>query len=264
MPRKILSCAFLIAAAAAALPAAVHAQKGDTIPASGYISGTYEYSHFLEGPDPWQFASLSVGRKMSLGSIIGRANFARRFSNDGFQGELDAYPRLTPNVYAYLNVGYSESEVFPRWRSGAEIFASLNDAWEASVGYRQLRFSGKPTTLFTGAVGKYSGNWWTSVRPFIRKKDVGLAASVGLTVRRYTVDGDNYLGATLSGGSSPSDRVDPSQLAQTSSWSAGVHGSWSFQPRVTAIWAIGYDNETLPSRDSRRRLDTSIGMRFDH
>ncbi len=248
----------------ALMPAAAVAQRADTIHASGYIAADYEYSHFFEGPDPWQLASFSVGHKTSHGSIIGRANFARRFGNQGIQGEVDAYPRLGKNVYGYVNVGYSEANVFPHWRSGAEVFASLAQAWEASLGYRQLRFGGAPTTLYTGSVGKYSGNWWTSLRPFIRKKDQGLASSLGLTVRRYTIDGDNYLGATLSGGSSPTDRIDPSQLAQTRSWSAGVQGSWTFQPRRTMNWSLGYDKETLANRNQRRRFDTSIGIRLDH
>lgn len=236
----------------------------DTVAGVTSVTATYGYSPFFgDGPDPWHFASLSLGHKTTHGSAIGRANFAHRFGTSGTQGELDLYPRIARNIYAYLNVGVSNSTIFPELRTGAELFGSLNRVWEASIGYRYLRFPSEPTTIFTGAIGKYDGNWWTSVRPYIRHRDDGLAMSVGITTRHYTSDADNYIGASFSAGSSPTDRVDASQLSQTNSWNVGLHGSRSLKPRVAGTWSVGYFNERLPSATTRRRLDTEIGIRFD-
>ncbi|MDE3151771.1 MAG: YaiO family outer membrane beta-barrel protein, partial [Gemmatimonadota bacterium] len=118
------------------------------------------YTSFSGGYDAWQFVSVSLANRSAWGTAIGRVNYANRYATGGLQVEGDLYPRLGPSTYLYLNLGYSGSSVFPQWRSGAELFQSLPDAWEASAGYRQLRFNGAPVTLLTGAVGKYAGNYW--------------------------------------------------------------------------------------------------------
>lgn len=236
----------------------------DTVAGVTSVTATYGYSPFVgDGPDPWHYASFSIGQKTTHGSVIGRANFARRFGKSGYQGEVDLYPRIAKNLYAYLNLGVSSSEIFPELRTGAELFGSLDRVWEVSMGYRHLRFPTEKTTLFTGSVGKYDGNWWTSVRPYIHHRDDGLAMSIGVTARHYTADADNYVGASFSAGSAPNDRVDATQLSRTNSWNVGLHGSRSLRKQVAGTWSVGYSNERLPSATTRRRIDTEIGIRFD-
>lgn len=178
------------------------------------------------------------------------------------QAEVDAYPRLTDRTYAYLNVGYSASDIFPAWRFGGELFASLPDAWEASVGFRQLRFGDSPVTLYTGAVGKYVGNYWFSLRPYLRFKESGTSASAGLTMRRYFADADHYVGATASFGSSPSDRVTPDAVARANSFSAGIHGSTGISQRALATWAIGREREEFDQGNTRNSLSGTLGVKL--
>ena len=63
------------------------------------------------------------------------------------------------------------------------------------MGARQLRFSGVPVTLYTGAIGKYTGNYWISGRTYVRE---GGSASASVTVRRYGEDSENWIGARAS------------------------------------------------------------------
>jgi YaiO family outer membrane protein len=226
-------------------------------------SATVEYGYvdYLGDIDPWQLASLSVGRRAALGSVIARANWADRFGSTGVQVEGDAYPSLGAGRYAYVNVGYSADGVFPAWRWGAELFTSLPRAWEASLGARQLRFDGVPVTLFTGSVGRYVGNYWISLRPYAREKEGALSASASVTARRYFADADHYVGTRVGYGSTPSDRLAPEELARTSSFSAGVHGSTGVTRSMLLVWSLNHDVEEL-GRDRRRRsIGLSTGLR---
>ena len=256
-------CLALTAAADGARAQETPENRSTTAP-QWYVGTTYGYQSFFNDIDAWQIGSVSIGHKTSAGSVIARANYANRFGNQGYQGEIDAYPRLTEGVYAYLNIGYSQSSsVFPEWRSGAEIFASLPDAYEASVGYRQLRFGGPPVTLFTGAVGKYSGNYWFSLRPYVRSKDSGLSASGSLLARRYYEDGDHYIGARIGFGSTPSDQLAPDQTQlRTSSFTGGIQGSTSVAPSVLGTWSVVFDHEELSSTRTRKSVSLDLGARL--
>ena len=222
----------------------------------GYVSFNGEL-------DPWTLAAVSIGRQGSAGLLIGRVNVANRFSSTGAQYEADAYPSLGKSMYGYLNAGYSSASIFPEWRWGAEVFGNLPNAYEASLGFRQLRFGGAPVTLFTGSVGKYVGNYWFSARPYLRSKDGGLSASAGLTARRYHEGRDDYIGARISYGSTQSDRVIATELARTSSMSVGVHGSRRLATRVFGTWSLGYEREEPGVGRARNRYEVNAGTRVD-
>ena len=228
------------------------------------LSADYGYSYFHGDIDPWHRASFGVGRRSAAGSIIARVNYANRFRTSGTQVEVDAYPRLTRHTYAYLNAGYSRSAVFPGSRFGAELFGSLPHAWETSFGVRQLRFGGVPVTLFTGAVGKYVGNSWISLRPTFHQRADGYSASASLTARKYFADADNYLGSQASYGSAPTDRLAPEEvLSRQSSWSAGVQGSRTLRPGFVTTASIGAESDGLGPNRVRRLWQGSVGLRLD-
>ena len=229
-----------------------------------YAGVEYSYVHFYGDLDPWRMLTLLQGQRGDRGTIIGRANIADRFQSTGVQFELDAYPRINDRFYAFLGLGYSTAAIFPEWRSGAELFAALPGAWEASGGYRQLRFEGvAPVTLLTGAVGKYVGNSWISVRPYVRVGDSGTGTTVVITGRRYFADADNYIGARVGAGSSPSENATPAEVNRNKSWSAAVQGSRTLRARVVGTWSVGIEHEELSASITRRRIDLLIGLRFE-
>ena len=223
----------------------------------------YTYSNFGDDIDPWHLLAVSVGERTRLGSLIGRVNYANRFDSNGVQVEADAYPRIAEGAYAYLNAGYSRADIFPEWRFGAEVFTSLPAAWEASAGARQLRFESSTVTLYTGSVGKYVGNYWFSLRPYVRPKDGSLSASASLTARRYFEDATHYVGARVGYGSTPSDRLTPNELARTQSFSASVQGARRIAPRVYSTGSLGYDREELGPDRTRNRVELSAGVSVD-
>lgn len=171
----------------------------------------YTYDNFSNdfNRDPWHFLALSYGRKTKLGSVIARINYANRFNSDGFQVELDAYPKIFENDYAYVNYGYSANSLFPGNRFGFEWYHNFPHAWEGSLGMRYLDFSSSGVDIYTATLGKYVGNYWVSLRSYVTPGSDGTSVSGALSVRRYFSDSEDYIGLRLSYGVSPDDNRKP-------------------------------------------------------
>ena len=164
--------------------------------------------------DPWHFLALSYGRKTKLGSVIARLNYANRFDSNGLQFEIDAYPKIGENNYAYVNYGYSSDALFPGNRFGFECYHNFPNAWEGSLGMRYLDFSSSGVDIYTATLGKYVGNYWVSLRSYVTPDSDGTSVSGALSVRRYFADSENYLGLKLSYGVSPDDNRKPIDTEQ--------------------------------------------------
>ncbi|GEC73262.1 outer membrane protein, YaiO family [Flavobacterium flevense] len=152
--------------------------------------------------DPMQYYTLSYGKQTKYGSIIGKLNFNRRFNENGAQVEIDMYPKIAKGLYAYLNVGYANSFIFPDFRYGAELYKSLPHSLEISAGFRTLQYS-TTTTIYTGAIGWYTGNSYWSLRPYFTPGDSGTSTSAALNYRKYRSNADNYISILFSMGISP-------------------------------------------------------------
>jgi YaiO family outer membrane protein len=152
--------------------------------------------------DPMQYYAFKYGRKTKYGSIIGRVNFSRRFNDNGAQVEVDMYPKIAKGLYAYLNVGFSNSYLYPDVRYSAELYKSLPKSFEASLGFRALKYS-TTTTIYTGSVGWYTGNSYWSFRPYLTPGDSGTSKSGTVNYRKYRSDANNYFSIAAGMGFSP-------------------------------------------------------------
>jgi YaiO family outer membrane protein len=226
-----------------------------------YVGADYSYATFAGELTPWHLLALTAGRGGPSGSFIARLNLARRFDDSGAQIEADAYPGLGENSYAYLNVGYSNADIFPQWRWGAEVYRSLPNAFEASLGVRQLRFGGDPVNLFTGSVGMYRGNYWFSLRPYVRDNEGAVSASSSITVRRYYQDSDNFIGGRLGYGTTPGDELTAVELARLSSTTAAGQWSRTIASRLIGSLTLTYDREEIAADRFRNRWEASAGAR---
>ena len=154
--------------------------------------------------DPMWYTSVEYRRETALGRISPRINYSNRFGINGLQYELDLYPRLSNTLYAYMNYGYSDSELYPNHQGALELFANLPRAMEASLGARYLKFFNSEATLFTGSFGIYRGNYYLSARPYLTVvQGRSPAASGALLGRKYLSDDLHFLGLRASYGYSP-------------------------------------------------------------
>lgn len=152
--------------------------------------------------DPMQYYLLKYVRQTKFGSIHGKLNINHRFASTGAQFEVDAYPRITNGLYAYVNFGVSNSFLFPEIRYGAELHKSLPKSFEASLGFRALKYS-TTTTIYTGSVGWYTGNDYWSFRLYVTPGEPGASKSGTLSYRKYRNDANNYFSIETGMGFSP-------------------------------------------------------------
>ena len=172
--------------------------------AQNKIGLSYGYVYFDKQFDnPWQLTSIDYSRQTKIGSFIGRINYANRFNSNGLQFELDAYPRLAKNLQAYISGGYSKNVgVFPKYRAGLSLYASLPLSFEAESGVRYLTF-GEDTWIYTASVGKYYKNYWFNLRTYLSTSFYKISRSFSLTTRYYYGGSDDYLSFRIGTGLSP-------------------------------------------------------------
>lgn len=261
MPRSSLGRALL---AALLLPTALPAQ--DAQPEArqertSRASVQYSRTQFLEGPSPWNLLTTEVSTRTGAGTLVGRATLADRFGQTGFQVEADAYPRLSQSLYAYLNLGYSPSGLFPTLRYGGELFANAGGGWEVSAGARRLDFESTEVTILTGSVGRYFGNYWISARPFVTPRDDGTSASLQGSLRRYFSDARHYVTLYAGGGSAVREEVIAAELERLNSARIGLDGKTPLRGSPLRLqWSLGFEHEQLPSERSRDRVTASLGL----
>ena len=248
--------------AVAALPAASAAQSARDSAFARTVGMEYEYVYFEGDQEPWQLASLSLRQVLPGGSVIGRVNYADQYGESGVQLEMDAYPRLGRSTYAYLNAGYAPSGFFPDWRLGGELYGNFAGGWEASAGVRRMQFDTTGVTLLTGSVGKYVGNYWVSLRPYVDPNGGEPSASGALIGRRYFADADHYVGASVSYGDTPSEEPTPDELRRLRSFSVGMHGSQGIRERLLGVWSGGFEREELAPDRFRQRWRALLGLRL--
>ena len=172
------------------------------------ISVNYTYDHYSKILDPWHYANIQYARTTTyLGTVVARMNYANRFKTNGLQAEVDAYPTLSKYHYAYFNVGYGGSGIFPLWRGGTDIYQKLPNAFEMALGFRYLNFSSSHVMIYTAYFGKYVGNYWLGIRTFITPSDNNKTSLSGtFLVRKYFEDDQNYLGFRMGYGVSPDNK----------------------------------------------------------
>jgi YaiO family outer membrane protein len=236
--------------------------------AANKIGISYDYTHFSRQFDQaWHLISVDYTRQTAIGSFTGRVNYTNRFGEGGYQFEVDGYPSIARNLYAYLNLGYSpDMPLFPKYRAGFSLYASLPRSFEADAGFRYLNFD-NDTWIYTGSIGKYYKNWWFNLRAYITPDDHRISQSYSLTARYYLGGADDYLAASAGTGISPDDRSQANLLNSNYKLTTRrVNASYRFSYKKLNIFSIGvgYANvEYLPkTRDNQLNANVLYQRRF--
>lgn len=240
------------------------------------VSANYTFDAFGRNYvyGPWHLLAVDVAGKFEWGSLILRTNLAQRVYSSsspvGIQFEADAYPKLNfikKSTYAYLNVGYSPTSLFPVWRAGAEIYTGLPWHLETSLGARYLRFISSSDTLdpiknifiFTGSLGYYLKDNWFSIRPFITPKESGVSVSGIFLVRHYWSD-DNYMYISAGIGSSPEEADYLEVSTRYSSYKVGTGLQWSVTSSILLKGGVRFEVEEYRPDLYGTRFTVSAGI----
>lgn len=233
------------------------------------IGFSYDFVHFdKQFADPWHLVSLDYTRTTRMGSLTGRINYANRFKENGVQYELEAYPHISNIFYSYINVGYSDNVgVFPKWRGGFSLYANLPAGFESDLGVRYLQFTGSPTWIYTGSLGKYYKNWLFNFRTYVTPSTnvSAVSASYNLMARYYFGGADDFLGMNIGYGLSPDDRQNAIQLdnpVKLTTYKAGA----SFRKKIGGLNVLSadaswYNQEYLPGTKGNQ-YQLSLGWIF--
>lgn len=238
---------------------AAAAQRPEARPKNAF-SFEYEYEAFGGSFAPWVLATAELSHRFDFGPIIARVNHARRFGQGGTQLEADAYPRLGHGMYLYANAGTSQSAIFPRQRFGAEIYKNLPNAFETSLGFRQLNFTSTSVTLYTGTIAKYSGNNYYVVRPYFSHHANGDALTGQFMMRTYFATADDYASLTATYGKSPTEDITPDAVDRLSSWNIRATAQRVLIPNVVFSLRVGYSNEQFRLTAHRRGWIVGAGI----
>jgi YaiO family outer membrane protein len=229
------------------------------------ISVDYTLDLFQRSRDygPWHMVTLDYSRKFPFLTFIGRINYAARDFGGGMkpgvQFEMDAYPKIRKGLYGYLNAGYSPSSIFPVFRAGLEPYFGLPWSMETSIGIRYLQFS-TAVFILTGHIGKYYGNYWFSLRPFLTFKPEGLSISGIFQARRYLADADNYLNLVLGYGSSPEELISTQEIDRVAAYKAGFDIQKTISSAFLLKGGVKYEYEEYRVGEFGHRFSFSIGL----
>ena len=231
------------------------------------VSIRYDFFHFDKAfADNWHIGSLEYKRQTFLGDVLGRLNYADRLGKKGWQGEAEAYPRLTKKIYGYISLGYSAAvPVFPKFRSGASLYVSLPKAWEVEGGFRHLYFD-QSVWIGTAGLSKYLGPWLFNVRTFLSENTSGTDQSYFFSVRRYFGERSNYAWLQLGSGVSPDEnrnvQLKGDGKLSSKRVSAGINFFPAAKHRIQASFGYSRD-EYLPDRFGNQFFGTiGYGRRF--
>ena len=225
------------------------------------LSADYRREWFNDATEPWAMTTLSYRREFGWGSIIPRLNVAERFGKSDVQFEVDSYPEVGDQMYAYLNFGVSGDDLFPSIRYGAELYRNFRKGWEASFGFRRLDFDSADVTIVTGSVARYIGKYWIELRPQYVTKDSGNSFSGRVRIRRFFNGRYEYM--ELSGGAGDdlgSDLVDTASDLDSSS----VQVSYNRRVRDSLILksTLGIERENLPNGRNRDGIFFRLGLDY--
>jgi YaiO family outer membrane protein len=180
-------------------------------------SSAFSYSSdtFSDQRQAWHEYAVSVTRLTPVGSIIVRANEARRFGLDDRLLEVEFYPRFRPGTYAFVGVGGApDSTLYPTHRVAFDLYQAVGGGVEISGGFRRLGFA-TATNIYVGTASKYLGNWMLTGKVFHVPGEGRLdSTSVHGGFRRYVRgDGASYVGLAYSHGSSREEIRNITDLA---------------------------------------------------
>ncbi|MEN2282002.1 YaiO family outer membrane beta-barrel protein [Algoriphagus sp. SE2] len=225
------------------------------------VGVTYDYDNFQGDLTPWNTFSFYGRTRTNLtGALIARVTQAYRFDSQGTLFEIDAYPSLGKNMYAYINLGGSGANFFPKLRFGTSIYYNLEKAWEVEAGYRYLGF-GEATHIYTGSLGKYVGNWWLNLRANVIPDNRKVSTSANFQARYYFKTAEDFFSLQLSSGVSP-DEENRDQTQLLNSYRARVGYQQLLTSRFMIYAFTGYSRDELSTDIFRNDLNFTLGLEY--
>lgn len=235
---------------------------GKTDLRTGYYFDTFTkpYSRF------WQVFQAGASRLFPFGRVLAGANVGNLHADTDpatkateIQFEVEAYPKIFQNDYAWLAYAYSPGNYFPAHRICAEYWHSFKYGWVASAGMQYYYFD---RNIFIASLSgeKYYKSYWFSSKVYLYFKDQGVTTSLYLTARKYFND-INYLQLTAGFGTAPDEPFDVQMDLER--MSAATFRLVYFRSVTDDLFiriGTGYSREEYAESSWRNRYEGSINL----
>ena len=167
----------------------------------------------------WKEGVVALRQNTPFGAAIMRGSHLERAAVGDDQIQVEAYPAF-PHGYLALGGGVAtHATLYARTSASAELYGSLTDNVEGSVGYRRMNFT-NAVDMLGGSLGTYLGNNLLAARVTHVANDGG--TSVLLSARRFLSDDGQFLGVRFATGNVPVEFRTPTDFAVRFSQSAGA------------------------------------------
>ena len=235
---------------------------GKTDVRAGYYFDTFTkpYTRF------WQVFQAGASRLFPFGRVLAGANVGNLHADTDpetkateIQFEVEAYPKISQNDYAWLAYAYSPGNYFPTHRVCAEYWHSFKYGWVASAGMQYYYFD---RNIFIASLSgeKYYKSYWFSSKVYFYFKDQGLTTSLYLTARKYFND-INYLQLTAGFGTAPDEPFDVQMdLERMSAATVRLVYFRSVTDDLFIRIGTGYSREEYSESSWRNRFEGSINL----
>lgn len=212
------------------------------------------------GFQPWHLAS--VGVKTHLGSVpvLVRGNYGRIFSREGFQAEIDAYPKVSRKSYLYLNAGSSiNGSVFPDLRGGLEYFQAVSSSVNLSLGGKYMKFPETDILLYTGQFAyTFKNGTRLSYRPYLADIAQAWTLSHALSIRFAESLKENVLQVDLQYGTVPYEYFTSGTFTDLRTARAGIQYQFRLSGEILLQPLLMYEFEEYLPDQHRNRFNSQI------
>lgn len=173
------------------------------------IATNYEINTFQKeypSQKSWNTGFLEYQYSLKQHTLLARVTYSSRFFDDGVLYEVEAYPILTKNMYAFISLGVSNDSFYQKFGSALSIYNNIGSGFETEVGFRSFDFETDSFFVYFIGLTKYIGNYYINARASIGpENDSGLFQNYQLTTRYYFENAANYLFVRFGTGVSPDD-----------------------------------------------------------
>lgn len=209
---------------------------------AGVAESTIFYS---DKRSSWHETAVDISHNFTAGWVTATFSHANWFGEGSNLIDLQSYPRIRPGTYGFVDVAFSpDATLYAHRRFGGEIFQSLPKGFEASAGFRYMRFDTN-VWLYTASVGKWFGNYWILGRTFIDPDPVfGTSKSGQLQLRKYYDDSDRFIGLRFGVGAAPFEVQSTNDLGVQRSASAAIETLWKFRNKVRLRTTVSVARQT--------------------
>jgi len=227
----------------------------------GEAMAAAEVKTWREQLPEWREGTVSLRQNTGHGPVVARASRVERgpLSDDRLQ--VEAYPAF-PHGYLALGAALAtEASVYARTAASAELYASLTDRVEGSVGYRRMNFT-TGVDMIGGSLGAYAGQFLIGSRVTHVLRDGG--SSLTLSARRFVGDDGAFVGAKLATGSVPVELRTPTDFTVRFSQSVSAEARVVVRGLLvlSAEGEAGRDGLSAGGSSEYRAARVGIGVRY--